>query len=188
MPVAQSRGYEQIVMAFYAHNIVAALPLTMLAIKLVVRFFTREKAKDLFRSILVLPLDLTYIAFGLILAAIARRLPGFLAHYQNDKEADFAGMVLCVGLFGSACLITWMDRGVRVLWQKFYAAWNLAGQIRASHKGQIPLSGETKHPEIQKLSTIVLWMILYWSLMIPLCFLQAVVGVESLGVILKRVQ
>ena len=89
-------GYEQIIMGLYVHNVVVALPLTILIIKLLVRFVTREPAKDVFRSILDLPLDLVYVALGLLLAGMARRIPTFVSHYQNDKEADFAGIVLCL--------------------------------------------------------------------------------------------
>jgi hypothetical protein len=28
---------------------------------------------------------------------MARRIPTFAAHYASDKEADYAGVVLCVG-------------------------------------------------------------------------------------------
>ena len=93
-------------MGLYARNIVVALPLTILAIKLIVRFVTREPTRDVFRSVLVLPLDLIYVAFGLMLAAMARRIPNFALHYSNDKEADYAGIILCGGLFVAACVVT----------------------------------------------------------------------------------
>ena len=141
----ESTGFEHSIMVFYVHNVVVALPFTILIIKLVVRFVTREPAKDVFRSILVLPLDLTYVAFGLLLAGMAR-IPAFVSHYQNDREADFAGIVLGLGLFVAACLITWMDRFVRLLWQKFYAAWNLAKQVQNDEK-QMLLPGQ---PEIKE--------------------------------------
>lgn len=155
---AQPAGYERVIMGLYAHNIIIALPLTILAIKIIVRFFTREPAKDIFRSILLLPLDLVYIAFGLIIAAMARRLPTFLAHYPNERESVYGGLLLCGGLFFAACLITWMDRGVRVLWQKFYAAWNLAKNLRSDEQNQIPLPVEQKQPYIKRLSVIVFWI------------------------------
>ena len=89
MQSAQNPGYEHAIMLFYVHHIVVALPLTILIIKIVVRFVTREPAKDIFRSVLVLPLDLVYVAFGLLLAGMSRRIPAFVTHYQTDKEADF---------------------------------------------------------------------------------------------------
>jgi hypothetical protein len=127
----ESAGYERVIVSLYSHNLPIALPLTILAIKLIVRFVTRESAKDIFRSILVLPLDLIYVALGLLLAGMTRRIPAFASHYQSEKEADFAGVVLCLGLFVSACLLTWMDRGVRLLWQKFYSAWKLTNEMRS---------------------------------------------------------
>lgn len=184
MDVGQGTGFERVIIQFYAHNLVIALPLTILTIKIVVRFFTREPAKDIFRSILVLPLDLVYVAFGLLLAGMAGRIPTFTSHYGGIKEADLAGIVLCLGLFAVACCVTWMDRGVRLLWQKFYAAWNLAKQAR-NDENQMTLPGQ---PLIRRVSVIYLWIFTYWALMIPIIFLEAIVSVEALGGILKRLQ
>lgn len=80
-----SIDYERIVVDLYVHNLVVALPLTILAIKLFVRFVTREAPKDIFRSILVLPLDFIYVAYGLLLAGIAGRIPAFATHYANSR-------------------------------------------------------------------------------------------------------
>lgn len=180
----RSSGYEYGIISFYVRHLVVALPLTILAIKLMVRFVTREPARDIFRSVLVLPLDLIYVAFGLLLAAMARRIPAFVSHYQNDKEADFAGLLLGLGLFVGACLVTWMDRGVRLLWQKFFAAWKLSRQAESDGQ-QMLLPGQ---PEIRKAAVIYLWMFAYWALMMPLIFLEAIISVEALGGILKRLQ
>jgi hypothetical protein len=177
-------GYETIVVQFYVRNITLALPLTLLLLKLGVRFVTREKAKDVFRSILVLPLDLIYIAIGLLLAGMARRIPTFAAHYRNDKEADFSGAVLFIVLLFAACIVTWIDRGVRLLWQKFYAAWNLAKQMQSEDQ-QMSLPGQ---PMVKRIAVIYLWMFTYWSLMIPMIFVQAIIAVELLGSVLKRLQ
>lgn len=185
MNSGQAFGYERFVMEFYAHNIVVALPLTILMIKIIVRFVTREPPKDLFRSLLVLPLDLIYVAFGLLLAGMAGRIPAFTSHYESPKSAIEAGFVLSIGLFVVACLITWMDRGVRLLWQKFYAAWNLAKQIQNNDGSQMLLPGQ---PAIKRRAVIYLWMFTYWALMIPIAFVQAVLAVGSLGGILRRIQ
>jgi len=120
-----------------------------------------------------------------LLAAVARRIPAFTSHYQSDKEADFAGVVLGVGLIVAACLITWMDRGVRLLWQKFYAGWMLATQLQNDAK-QMVLPGQQQ--QFRKVGGIYLWMFVYWAIMIPLFFLEVVVSVEALGAILKRLE
>jgi hypothetical protein len=186
MQSAQNTGYEHAIMLFYVRHITVALPLTILIIKIVVRFVTREPAKDIFRSVLVLPLDLVYVAFGLLLAGMARRIPAFAIHYQTDKEADFAGIVLCLVLFVAACLITWFDRFIRLLWQKFYAAWNLSKPVHADGD-QMVLPTQTE-PVIRKAAIIYLWMFTYWAMMIPCIFLEVVISVEALGSILKRLQ
>ena len=64
-----SLDWEQSFIAAYRRHLVIALPLTLLIIKLVVRMLARERKKDIFRSMLVLPLDFVYIAMGVLLAA-----------------------------------------------------------------------------------------------------------------------
>jgi hypothetical protein len=87
-------------------------------------------------------------------------------------------------LFVAACFVTWMDRVVRLLWQKFYAAWMLTKKAQEDGQ-QMLLPGQ---PAIKKATVIYLWIFTYWSMMIPLVFLEAVVSVEALGGILKRLQ
>lgn len=186
MSLAQNSGFEHVLMMFYIHNIVIALPLTLLVIKIAVRFVIREAAKDIFRSLLTVPLDFVYIAMGLLLAGIARRIPTFATHYKTDKEADFAGAFLLLGLFIVACLITSIDRFVRLLWQKFYAAWNLSKEFRIT-KNQMALPDQTP-PEIKKAGIVYVWIFTYWAMMIPFVFLEVVIAVECLGGILKRLQ
>jgi hypothetical protein len=180
----QQISYERAALNLFTHNIAVALPITILVLKLFVRFVTREPAKDIFKSILVLPLDLVYVAYGLLLAGIAGRIPAFAAHYETPREADFAGLVLGVGLFLIACLITWLDRFARLLWQKFYAAWSLARSTGESQQMTLPNIRETP-----RLTTLALsWMFLYWAVMVPTLFLKLFLSLESLGGILKRLQ
>ena len=90
------------------------MPLLVLVFKFAVRWTTREQLKDVFRSLLTLPLDFIFIAVGLMLAALARRLPQFAARYSSDREADLHGAILMVALFLVAIVVTVSDRGVRL--------------------------------------------------------------------------
>ena len=181
-------GFEQIVMQFYAQNMVIALPLTILLIKIVVRFVAREAAKDIFRSLLVLPLDLIYVAFGLLLAGMTGRVPMFVSHYGNPKSAIEAGFIIGVCLFVVACLVTWIDRGIRVLWQKFYAAWMLAVQLQVTHPDEQLFLVGSPHPPIKRVAVVYLWMFVYWAMMISLASGEVILAMTSLAIILKRLQ
>jgi hypothetical protein len=177
-------GYERIVAQVYRDNIAVSLPLTILTIKIFVRIVTREKPKDIFRSVLVIPLDLVYIAFGLLLAGMAGRIPSFTAHYGNRANAIGPGLVLGCSLFIVACLVTLMDRAVRLIWQKFFAASTLARQIPQDGKQMSLL----EQASTRQVAVVYLWMFVYWALMISLIFTQAVIAVVSLSEILKRIQ
>jgi len=54
-----------------------------------------------------------------------------------------------------------------------------------STEQQMPLPGT---PAVKKVGVIYLWIFTYWSMMIPIVFLEAVVSIEALGGILKRLQ
>jgi hypothetical protein len=172
-------GYEHFVINLYKHNLALALPLTILGIKMVVRTVAREPAKDIFRSILTMPLDFVYIAIGLLLTGIARRLPNFAAHYQSDKEADFAGAILLLGLIFGAVVITWLDRRLRLFWQKFYAAWNL---VKTSK--QMTLPGQ-ENVVSRTTAMTLMWMTLYWAIMIPILFAEILIALKALGSIVR---
>jgi hypothetical protein len=181
-------GFERIVTQFYAQNMVIALPLTLLLIKIIVRFVTREARKDIFRSLLTLPLDLVYVAFGLLLAGMTGRIPAFISHYDTPKSAIAGGFIICFCLFWVACLITWIDRGIRLLWQKFYAAWKLSIQAQGAQTGQqMSLLGQ-QGPPITKVAVVYLWMFVYWTMMISLTSMQVVLAMISMATVLKRIQ
>jgi hypothetical protein len=167
-------GFEQIVMQFYAQNMVIALPLTILLIKIVVRFVAREAPKDIFRSLLVLPLDLIYVAFGLLLAGMTGRIPTFVSHYGNPKSAIEAGFIIGIFLFVVACFVTWIESGIRVLWQKFYAAWVLVVQLRGTRPDEQLFLVGTPHPPIKKIAVVYLWMFVYWAMMISLASVEVI--------------
>jgi hypothetical protein len=173
---------EKAVLDFYSNNLIVALPLTILFIKLLVRYFTREPAKDIFKSLLVLPLDLIYVAFGLLLAGIAGRIPAFAAHYETVREADFAGFAGGCWLFAAACFVTWSDRGLRLLWQKFFAAWSLTRKTDNPDQMTLP----TQQINIPVL--VIAWMFIYWSLMIPIVLFELALSVASLSAILTRLE
>ena len=65
------------------------------------------------------------------LTATARRDPHLIARYGSDVNVDMAVVVLMLGLVMVAIAITLSDRFVRVLWGKFYAAWQLFNEERA---------------------------------------------------------
>ena len=163
--------FERIVVDFYRHNLLLALPLTILAIKLIVRWLSREKTAEIFKGVLAMPLDFMYIAMSLVLAGLARRIPSFIAHYRSDTDADFNGAVLLILFILVAVLISIMDRGIRLLWQKSYAAWRLLGESE-----QPPMAAKT-----------LARLFFYWSLMAPLAFGEVLLSLGSLGGIIRRI-
>src|SRR5271165_6252477 len=118
-------GWEQLVIATYRRHLIVALPLTILAFKLIVRVIAREPKKDVFRSLFVLPLDFIYIAMAVLLAAAARRDPVLVAYYGSDLDTDMAVVLQMVWLIAVAIAITICDRWARILWGKFFAAWTM---------------------------------------------------------------
>jgi hypothetical protein len=193
--------WENAVITAYRLHLVVALPLTILAIKVLVRVVAREPKKEVFRSVLVLPLDFVYIAMGILLAAAARRDAALMKHYESDASADMAVVLQMISLMISATVITIFDRWVRVLYQKFYAAWQLLGQKMKEAKlagGQTP-QGSDGQMNLNLASAdgatfsgesgiLLAWIMFYWTAMAPLWMGQAALGLLCLGSILSRLK
>ncbi len=161
-----------------------AVPFTILLVKFIVRWCSREAIKDVFKSLLTVPLDFVYIALGLVLAGLAHRLPEFVSRFGSDRDADFNALVLALLLIVAAVLITWLDRGVRLFWQKAYAAWSLI-----KDNPQLPLpSADEQTIETDAYILTLFWIAMYWTFMAGALFAEFVVSVESLGGIIKLFQ
>lgn len=113
---------DKLLIGFLRGNLIILLPLTVLLIQLIVRWMAREEPKEVFRSVLTVPLDIVYIAISFVLSGLARLMPRFSQRYASDRDTDLAGAVLVVALTGVAVLLTLLGRGARLLWQKYYAA------------------------------------------------------------------
>lgn len=174
--------------SLFRHNITLALPVLVLFFKFGVRWFTREPLKDVFKSLLVIPLDFMYIATGLLLAALARRIPQFATKYGSDREADFYGAIMLALLFLSASLITWMDRKVRLCWQKAFAASALIKDFPQLHLPENKEEKQEKRPIFndEYVNTWV-WLLFYWVVLVSLFFAECALSVICLGGILGEV-
>lgn len=181
---------ETKIVTFIQNHAVVAIQFLILFCKMLVRWVSRESPKDVFKSLLTLPLDFIYIGLGLVFAGLARKLPSLAARYGSDTQADFNLAVIALLLLAGAVAVTAMDRYVRVLWQKFYSAISL---LRDPENGQIPLAlkandngNEIDAGDWRKFR-IFTWLLLYWAALVPLFFMELVVGAYSLGAILRRI-
>lgn len=169
-------------------NVPVALPCVVLLFRLLVKWMAREEAKQIFRSVLVVPLDLTFIAVGLVLAGLARTIPTFATKYPSDREADLGGALILFMLLLVAVLLTVFDRWVRVLWEKFYTAWQQIGdrdQLRLRFMDDKPTPNQrpADFPVVARMS----WMLVYWSALVPLLFLELAISILVLGAIIRKV-
>lgn len=179
---------ETKIVAFIQHHSVVAIPFLILFCKILVRWISREAAKDVFKSLLMLPLDFIYIALALVFSGLARKIPSLAARYGSDIQADFNLAVLVVMLIAAAVAVTAMDRYVRVLWQKFYSAVSMLREA-SNGKSQLPLTtvdGQAITDENGRNLRIFGWLLLYWSALAPLIFLELLIGIIGLGGILRR--
>lgn len=165
----------------YRRNLTFAIPFTILLIKFLVRWVSREKIKDVFKSLLIVPLDFIYIAIGLVLAGLAKRVPEFIAHYRSEADAYFNVAVLLFLLIFLAVVITWMDRGVRLFWQKWYAAWQL---LKDDPQMRLIQNGNQQVVPDSFLITLA-WGALYWTFLAVIFSAEVFFSFGALGGILK---
>jgi hypothetical protein len=167
----------------YRRNLMIALPFTILLLKFLVRWGSREKIKDVFKSLLTIPLDFIYIALGLLLAVMAHRAPVFISKYASDTDADLNGALLIIILVLAAVLITWLDRFVRMCFQKSFAAWAI---MKDNPQLRLPEAAEAGI-ESDEYIKLLLWVILYWTTMALVLSFEVVLSFGILGGILRLV-
>jgi hypothetical protein len=194
--------WESLVIAAYQQHLIVALPLTILGIKMLVRFVAREPKKDVFQSLLILPLDFVYIAMGILLAAAARRDPALMKRYGTDENVDMAVVLQMISLIVSATVITVFNRWERILYQKFYSAWTLFGDKRqraatAAAAAESPQSTVQMNLELassngvassRESGILLAWIMFYWVGMVPVFLGEIALGILCLGSILGRLR
>ena len=166
---------EKSLIAILREYLIVAIPFTILALRLLVRWVAREEPKEIFRGVLTLPLDLMFISMSLVLMGLARLAPKFAARYNSDRDADLSGAILLIILVFLASVLTYMGRGTRVVWQKFYTAWQQLSNRRLQSTfewGDFSAAGR------------FLWMLGYWIMMMSILLAQFLISVGSLQYIL----
>jgi hypothetical protein len=161
--------------------LIVAIPFTVLALRLLVRWIAREQPREVFRSIITPPTDLMFISMSLVLTGLARLQPKFAHNYGSDRNADLAGAILLVVLVFIASLLTYFGRGVRLLWQKSYAAW----QQIVDRRQEAEEKQQAFDWRDNGIAFRLFWLLGYWVMMIILVSIQLLVSVGALEYILR---
>lgn len=116
--------YEQRVVVFLQNWIVLVLPVTIVLLRLLLYRFAGDK-EEMYRNLLTIPQDLTFIAIGFILAGVSRTIPSFATQYNSDKAADLSGflhilvyLVVAWVITRLHALLTIVTRNLRVCWEQ----------------------------------------------------------------------
>jgi hypothetical protein len=161
--------------------LIVAIPFTVLALRLLVRWLAREEPREIFRSIVMLPIDLMFISMSLVLTGLARLQPKFALTYGSDRNADLAGAILLLVLVIIASVLTYVGRGVRLLWQKSYAAW----QQIVVRRQEVEEGQEGFDWRDDGIAFRLFWLLGYWVMMIILVSIQLFASVGALEYILR---
>lgn len=112
---------ETLVLSFLRSHVNIVIPLAIMALRLVVLRLAGDM-KEMFRTLFSVPMDLVFISISLVLAGLARTIPGFANRYQSPSEADLAGTVLLLALIVIAVFFSYIDRFNRVVAESFHVA------------------------------------------------------------------
>jgi hypothetical protein len=116
----QPHWLEETLIALLQANVALAIPIVLLILKLVVLRVAGD-ADELFRSLIALPLEVVFIAIGLVIAGLGRTIP-FAAHYRSGTDADLAGTIIIIALAAILAVLNRINRYLHVLLQKFFTA------------------------------------------------------------------
>jgi len=172
---------DKTVIAWLRGNLFLVIPFTILGLRLIIRWVTREEAKEIFRSLLSLPQDLMFISMGLLLSALARIAPGFARRYASDREADLAGACWLLALIVVTILLVYLGRVLTILWQKFYSALK---QIRDRRS----LDGTRQDTGNIQVAGRMFWLLAYWASLVLVLSIEVSVSVWCLWCVIYLIR
>ncbi len=112
---------EQFLIRFLQSHVNIVIPLAITALRLIVLRLAGDM-KEMFKTLFSVPMDLVFISISLVLAGLARTIPGFASRFRSPSDADLAGTVLVLALIGLAVLFSYVDRLNRLVAESFYVA------------------------------------------------------------------
>lgn len=160
-------------------HLAIAIPLTVLGLRLFARWVAREEPKEIISSVLRVPLDFIYISISLILSGLARLTPQFEHRYGSDT--DLVGSLFLLAIFFLAVLLTWAEKGKRVIWQKYIIA---SKQLQA--RTQQP--GFDWKQADKSVTGRTFWMFCYWVLLVVFQTGETFASLTCLWYVISRIK
>ena len=117
-----SPGWEtQFIRALRMH-LTVVIPVATLLVKVLIQIFSRDKYKEVMRSLANLPLELMLIAMSFMLGALSGLSQSYVARFTGQSDADLFAALVIIAIFLLSLIINWLTRFLTVLFGKLFVA------------------------------------------------------------------
>ena len=157
------------------------IPVTTLIVKLLIQVFSRDKFKEVMRSLANLPLELMLIAMSFMLGALSGMSSSYVSRFPNQSDADLWAAIVIIAIFLLSLAINGLVRFLAVLFGKLFIAFKQYRELTS--QPTIPNSV----PNIATAGRI-LWATAYCILMVLVLLLTFGISVLSLAYVLHLIQ
>lgn len=174
-------GWETAFIAALRTHLNVVIPSMTLLVKILVRIFSRDEAKEIFRSFFNLPLEFMLIATSFMLGALCGISDTYAARFTSQSDADlFAAVIIAVMFFGSIP-INKLTRFTMVLAEKLYTAVKQYSELTR----QPLLPGA--EPDTARVGRIM-WAMVYCILMVLVLLSSFGASISALAYVLHLIQ
>ena len=174
-------GWEtEFIRALRMHlNIV--IPVATLLVKLLIQVFSRDKFKEVMRSLANLPLELMLIVMSFMLGALSGISASYIARFTNQSDADLYAALVIIAIFLLSLAINGLTKFLTILFGKLFVALKQYREL---------VSQPTIPNSIPNLATAgrILWATAYCILMVLVLVLCFGISVFTLAYVLHLIQ
>jgi hypothetical protein len=174
-------GWETEFIRWLRTHLNIVIPCATLLVKILVRTFSRDEIKEIFRSVANLPLELMLIAMSFMLGALSGITESYVTRFPNQSDADlFAAFVIGV-IFLLSIPINKLSRFSMILSEKMFTA---AKQYKEFSEQPLLPGAE---PDTAKVSRIM-WTMVYCILMVLVLLSSFGITIGTLAYVLHLIQ
>jgi len=162
-------------------HLTVVIPVTTLVVKVLIQIFSRDKFKEVMRSLANFPLELMLIAMSFMLGALSGLSSSYTTRLTNQGDADLFAALVIIAIFLLSLVINGLTRFLTVLFGKLYIAFKQYRELASQ-----PTIPDTV-PSIAIVGRI-LWATIYCILMVLVLFLCFGISVSTLAYVLHLIQ
>lgn len=174
-------GWETEFIRWLRTHLNIVIPSATLLVKILVRTFSRDEVKEIFRSVANLPLELMLIAMSFMLGALSGITDSYVKRFTSQSDADLFAAVVIGLVFLLSIPVNKLSKFTMILSEKMFTAAKQYQEFAAQ-----PLLPGTE-PDTARVGRI-LWAMVYCILMVLVLLSSFGISISILAYVLHLIQ